>query len=456
MTIQSLSQEEKIKRGAEDSGQYLRYMMDFVGFTDADVQAVKDSGLIIEKHLPNIVTDFYTNLLRYPPTRKHFLKKDGTVDQDYLQKRMHHLTNFWRRTATGVFDEDYARYVDYVGRAHTSHGADPNIYIAERYVIGQVGFMQHAISNALSEELHEYDPDLEKRSVRAWNLLMMVILELLSRAYSDEHTVEPGEQGALLKINTEPMHQLAVDTYERGLGLGRLPQYEEFAVASVDEIPEGERKIVMIGDLSIGVFHHKGQWVAIRNHCLHRGGPVATGRIEGDTLICPWHGYQYDLTTGQQVNDPSTKLDLYKVTIRENKVYLNIPSVEKPLRVGSLFETIQASSEDAKETKPSLPENEFYIKDIPVGKIRLVRVNRTEVAVYNVAGTFYATCNACTHAEGPLSEGELDGKQVICPLHGSCFDVTTGAVTCGPADQPIETFQVKIEGDIGRVEPNEL
>ena len=194
MEPEALTQQDKVKRGAQDSWKYFRYMVDFVGFTEEDTRAIKQSGLIIEKHLPSIVGDFYTHLLRYPPTREHFIRKDGTVDQDYLQKRMLHLTNFWRRTAGGVFDEEYARYIDYVGRAHTSHGADPNIYIAERYVIGQVGFIQHAISSALHTDLHEYNPDLEVRASRAWNLLLMVILEMLARAYYDEHEGEkPGK-----------------------------------------------------------------------------------------------------------------------------------------------------------------------------------------------------------------------------------------------------------------------
>jgi hypothetical protein len=72
--------------------------------------------------------------------------------------------------------------VDKVGLAHTSQGADPDIYIAERYVIGQVGFMQHAVTEALQQELHEADPDLEARAAKAWNLLLMVILEMLSRS----------------------------------------------------------------------------------------------------------------------------------------------------------------------------------------------------------------------------------------------------------------------------------
>ena len=73
------------------------------------------------------------------------------------------------------------------------------------------------------------------------------------------------------------------------------------------------------------------------------------------------------------------------------------------------------------------------------------------VTVYNVDGTFYATHNVCTHAGAPLNEGELEGNQVICPWHGSCFDVTSGAATCGPATKPVKTYRVVIDGEIGRV-----
>src|SRR5512142_2701435 len=178
------------KRGAEDSGRYFKYMADFVGLTESDIEAIKQSKPIIEKHIPEIVTEFYAHLLRYPPTRKVFLKKDGSIDQPYVELRMRHLTNFWLRTAEGVFDDDYARYVDYVGRAHTSRGADPNIYIAERYVIGQVGFMAHAFSEALTKELRHKDEDFETAAIESWNKVMMIILELLARAYGHEREAE--------------------------------------------------------------------------------------------------------------------------------------------------------------------------------------------------------------------------------------------------------------------------
>ncbi len=453
MAAENLTQQEKTQRGAQDSGQYFRYMMDFVHFTEDDARAVRESALVIEKHLPSIVADFYTHLLRYPPTREHFLLKDGTVDQEYLQKRMLHLTNFWRRTAGGIYDDDYARYVDYVGRAHTSHGADPNIYIAERYVIGQVGFIQHAISNALHADLHEYNPDLESRASRAWNLLLMVILEMLARAYYDEHEAVP--PGRLLEINRETMVDLAVETYERGLGLSRPPVLKEVFAAGVGEIADGERKIIQVDNLSIGVFHHNGKWFAVRNHCLHRGGPVATGTLEGDVLTCPWHGFQYNLTNGRLLVDPATKLETYQVFEREDGIYVRIPEPEPAFEMGEVFvsepEPAAGQPPAPAAGRNSLQPNQFFTAEIAPGKTGLVSVNHQPVAVYNVDGTFYATSELCTHVGGPLDEGKLSGRVIVCPWHGSCFDVATGEVMCGPATQPVQTYPVVVDGAIGTV-----
>ena len=206
-TLDTLHQQAVARQGAEDAGQYFRYMAEYVGFTSADADAIRQTKPIIEKHLPEIVSKFYAHLLRYPPTRKFFLNTDGSLNQDYLELRMRHLTNFWLRTAEGVFDDEYARYVDYVGRAHTSRGADPNIYIAERYVIGQVGMMQHAISEAINRELSSEGSMVEFPAGEAWDKLMMVVLELLARAYGEER--EPESFDALIPVDTDWIGGLA-------------------------------------------------------------------------------------------------------------------------------------------------------------------------------------------------------------------------------------------------------
>ena len=429
----------------DDAGQYFRYMAEFVGFTSDDSDAIRASGLIIEKHLPVIIGNFYTNLLQYPPTRKIFLKKDGSLDEDYLQLRMLHQANFWRRSAGGVYDDDYARFISYVGRAHTSRGADPHLYIAERYVIGMVGFVQHAIIDALNRELHEYDPDLEMQAIKGWNKLCMVILEMLARAYGDEHQGEA--LGQAQAVDAQSILQLSVESYEKGLGLRRSMETTEVLIAKVDEIPDGERKIVELNGISIGVFHHKGGWYAIHNSCLHRGGPVATGKLIEDQIICPWHGYTYNVTDGKLIMDPSARLEMYTVEIRGEEVILKIPVPDE-----IEDEQMPTSKPSESYSQPELKENNFLVSELKPGQVKLVALDGELVTVYNVDGAYYATHDECTHAGGPLNEGELTGKIIVCPWHFSCFDVTNGEATCLPATESLETYTVVIEGEIGRVE----
>lgn len=458
--MNEMSTQERFKRGAADAGRYFQFMAEFIGFTAEDAATIRETRFIIEKYIPTIVAGFYAQLLRYPATRRIFSKKDGWIDQEYLEMRMQHQASFWRRTAAGVYDEDYARFVDYVGRAHTSQGADPKIYIPERYVMGMVSFVQQRIAEALAAELHELDPELELRGIKAWDKLLMVLLEMFSRPYGHERVAETFE--AREHIDDQAIFDLATETYERALGIARSIEYKEVHVGSAEEIPEGERRVIQVDDpasprglkgesgqnLSIGVFHHQGQWYALQNSCLHRGGPVCTGTLEGNTLTCPWHGYQYDVTNGQLLLDSSAKLPMYAVEVREGQVYVRVPVFIRDtmnISLESMMAPVGAPS-------PTLGENEVHVADLKPGQARRVQVEGEAVAVYNVGGIFYATQDACTHVGGPLSEGELDGQMVVCPWHASCFDVTNGEVLCGPAEKPLQTYRVVVTGDIVRVE----
>lgn len=317
------NQAATVKRGAPDSGRYFRCMSDFVGFTADDEAAIVRTKPIIEKHLPSIVARFYAHLLRYPPTRKFFLKPDGSLDEVYVQLRMRHLTNFWLRTASGNYDDEYASYVDYVGRAHTTRGADPTIYIPERYVIGQVGFIQHAISQVLTHELSDVDEVFEDRAVEAWSKLLMVILEILARAYGTER--QPETYDPLVPVDGSAVRRLAQQAFELEMGEHPLVVTKWVTVARTSDIPAGERKIVQVGALSIGVFHHNGQYYALVNSCLHRGGPVCTGPLEGEILTCPWHGFQYDLRDGRLLVDPSAHLDVFPVRVENGEIQIEVP-----------------------------------------------------------------------------------------------------------------------------------
>jgi 3-phenylpropionate/trans-cinnamate dioxygenase ferredoxin subunit len=85
------------------------------------------------------------------------------------------------------------------------------------------------------------------------------------------------------------------------------------------------------------------------------------------------------------------------------------------------------------------------VDDVPVGEGFQVDINGALVAVWNVAGEFYATSDVCSHEETPLTAGDLWDTVIECPLHGAQFDVTTGEVLSLPAIFPIPTYPVKVE-----------
>ncbi len=93
-----------------------------------------------------------------------------------------------------------------------------------------------------------------------------------------------------------------------------------FVVAAVAEIPPGGRKIVEVGGVSVGVFNLGGEFFALRNRCPHQGGPLCEGKLwglleatvpgefrlsrPGEILSCGWHGWEFDVRTGQSWCDP--------------------------------------------------------------------------------------------------------------------------------------------------------
>ena len=106
----------------------------------------------------------------------------------------------------------------------------------------------------------------------------------------------------------------------------------KYAVATVGEITPGQRKIVQVDGRSIGVFNIKGEFFALRNTCPHQGGPLCQGIVSGflsattpgeftyvrrgEMVRCPWHGWEFDIKTGQSWWDPSkTRVRTYEVTI---------------------------------------------------------------------------------------------------------------------------------------------
>lgn len=83
------------------------------------------------------------------------------------------------------------------------------------------------------------------------------------------------------------------------------------------------------------------------------------------------------------------------------------------------------------------------VGDLPVGEA--VRVEaEVPIAVFNADGAYYAIDDTCTHQDASLADGWLEGGQVECPLHASCFDLRTGEPTGPPAKKPVRTHEVVV------------
>ncbi len=96
-------------------------------------------------------------------------------------------------------------------------------------------------------------------------------------------------------------------------------------IASKSELPaEGEAKEFTVNGKVICVANVNGSISAMDNVCLHRGGPLGQGVIEGDKLVCPWHGWQYNPATGEAVQNPAMKVSVFPLKVEGEDVLVQI------------------------------------------------------------------------------------------------------------------------------------
>ena len=87
------------------------------------------------------------------------------------------------------------------------------------------------------------------------------------------------------------------------------------------------------------------------------------------------------------------------------------------------------------------------VDELPPGSVKIVRAGSLALGVYNLDGEFYSIEDRCSHDDGPLAEGDFDAEDavVVCPRHGSRFDIRTGRPLTLPAYEPVDTFPVVVE-----------
>lgn len=102
-----------------------------------------------------------------------------------------------------------------------------------------------------------------------------------------------------------------------------MPQ--SIRVASESEIPAGSAKEVEFDGRVVALFNVGGRIHAIDGICPHQGGPLAEGELDGCVVTCPWHGWQFDVASGENVYDKSLRQDSYEVKVEGGEVFLAQP-----------------------------------------------------------------------------------------------------------------------------------
>ena len=116
----------------------------------------------------------------------------------------------------------------------------------------------------------------------------------------------------------------------------------EYVVGPAEEFPVGSKRVVKVADIEIGVFNVKGQYYALPNHCFHQGGPLCEGNVggtvmataesnwktewvhDGEIIACPWHGLEFNLTTGRCLTRKRARLRHYRVRVVDGQVTVTV------------------------------------------------------------------------------------------------------------------------------------
>ncbi len=93
--------------------------------------------------------------------------------------------------------------------------------------------------------------------------------------------------------------------------------------ARKDEVPPGTIREFQLDGKTIAVANVDGKLYAIHNTCLHRGGPLGQGELEDKVVTCPWHGWQYDVTSGKVVVNPEVGVATFTVELRGDDIFVD-------------------------------------------------------------------------------------------------------------------------------------
>lgn len=95
-------------------------------------------------------------------------------------------------------------------------------------------------------------------------------------------------------------------------------------VASIKDIPKGKSKVIELNGRPVVIFNQNGKFSAIDNLCPHKGAPLNEGVFMGTMIICPWHTWTFDTSTGSCITNPKIKVSCFEVKIEGEDLYLKL------------------------------------------------------------------------------------------------------------------------------------
>ena len=95
-------------------------------------------------------------------------------------------------------------------------------------------------------------------------------------------------------------------------------------VGETADLKPGEARVVEAGGKTLALFNVNGTYYVLDNSCLHRGGPLGEGELEGTIVTCPWHGWRWDVSTGANTNNPAVKVSCFPVKVEGTSVFAEL------------------------------------------------------------------------------------------------------------------------------------
>jgi hypothetical protein len=165
---------------ATDMPRFIREMMQFVELTDRDLAAVRSSAPIVLRHTEALTVALYERFLALPRSARFFLREDGSVDTERLERRKHSLARWLRETSEAAVSSEFSYYLLNVGLAHSHRAHGPGGQIPPHLMIGAMSLTQTALADLFDGELERSDA---VAASTAWNKLLLVHLSVLLLGY---------------------------------------------------------------------------------------------------------------------------------------------------------------------------------------------------------------------------------------------------------------------------------